>query len=190
MSSAIKLRNDITHHEFDFSVEYAKAQFLRVFGLIVHMFRHHFDIQITDYIDSNFIESLLEIEKSRVVLIEHANTRMQEEGVDSSLVWECSNCLCDSFVADKSKETCYVCGYQTSVEECGKCEDYFYSHDLRSIEHLFETDFCEGQTIVHNSFGYEPISICSDCYVAVQRDIDEQWQQRIEEDEYYHWSVE
>ncbi|WP_232428192.1 hypothetical protein [Photobacterium marinum] len=187
MTSAIKLRNQITHSEFELSVEYARAQFFKVFSLIATVQRRHFEIQVEDILSSEAIENLIDIEKSREVLVENALQRIEDEQIDENLVWECPNCLAGTFVVYESINSCYACTHTDNVEECPHCQELFYEHELESIHNSLDIDYCEGEAIIYNTYGYDNLSACTDCAEHIARDIAEQRDREDMEMYEYHW---
>jgi len=48
-----------------------------------------------------------------------------------------------------------------------------------------ETDYCEGQTVIHNNYGYDYYQACFECIDEIRKDIA---QQRADDE--YHWEME
>jgi len=191
MESAIKLRNKITHSEFELSFEYAQAQFFKVFSLVATVQRRHFDHQVGDILSPESINSLICIEKSREVLVKNAYQRIEDEGIEGNNIWECPNCLSDTFITYEEIDTCYACTYTETVTECPNCQGLFFEYEFGPIHHLFDTDFCEGQVILHNSYGYDEMDVCSECAKRIADDIEEQrTREEMEMKEHYHWQAE
>ncbi len=188
MTSAIKLRNNITHSEFELSVDYAQAQFFKVFSLIATVQRRHFDTQVEEILSSDAIENLLVIEKTKEMLVNNAIQRIEDEGVDEHLVWACPNCLSDTFVVLDGIDTCYVCTYTETVTDCPHCNELFFENELESIHQYFDFEYCEGRAYVHNTYGYDKASACSRCAKRIAQDIEEQREyEAMQEEERYHW---
>ncbi|RWX57202.1 hypothetical protein [Photobacterium chitinilyticum] len=188
MKSAIKLRNQITHSEFELSVDHAQAQFFKVFSLIATVQRRHFDIQVEDILSVEAIESLVVIEKSKKILISNALQRVEDEGIEDHLLWTCPNCLSDTFVVHDEIDTCYVCTYTESVKQCPHCQELCFEEELESIHNSLDIDYCEGQAIIYNSYGYDDLMACSECATRIAQEIEERRaHEEMDEQEYYHW---
>jgi len=188
MASAIKLRNQITHSEFELSVDYAQAKFFKVFSLIVTVQRRHFDIQVEDILSTEAIENLVFIEKTKEMLIINALQRVEDEGIEEHLVWGCPNCLSDTFVVYEETDTCYVCMHKESVTQCPHCQELFFEEELESIHNSLDIDCSEGLSFIHNSYGYDDLTACSGCATRIAHDIEEQRaHEEMQEQEYNHW---
>lgn len=190
MQSAIKLRNEITHSEFELSVDYAQAHFFRVFSLLATIQRRQFGHQIEDFLSEEAIGSLIIIDKSRKVLTENAIQRIKDEDIKSSYILECPNCLSDTFVIHDSIDTCYSCSYNEEFRDCPHCENLFFSSELEPIHNHFDIDYCEGLATIHNSYGYDDIDVCSDCAQKIAQDIEEKRLQELHDDAEYHYWME
>ncbi|CAK1724170.1 DUF4145 domain-containing protein [Vibrio crassostreae] len=188
MNSAIKLRNQITHSEFELSVDYAQAQFFKVFSLIATVQRRHFDTQVEDILSAEAIENLVFLEKSKKILVNNALQRIEEEGIEQNFLWSCPNCLSDTFVVHDEIDTCYVCTYTESVKQCPHCQELCLEEELESIHNSFDIDYCEGQAIIHNSYGFDDLMACSECAPRIAQEIEERRaHEEMQEQEYYHW---
>jgi hypothetical protein len=188
MNSAIKLRNQITHSEFELSVDYAQAQFFKVFSLIATVQRRHFDIQVEDILSAEAIENLVIIEKSKKILVDNALQRIEEEGIEEHFLWACPNCLSDTFVVHDEIDTCYVCTYAESVKQCSHCQELCFEEELESIHNNLDIDYSEGQAIIYNSYGYDDLMACPDCATRITHEIEEQRaHEEMQQQEYHHW---
>lgn len=174
MSSAIKLRNNITHSDFELSIDHAQAQFLKVLELYIKIQRVHLSRQIEDILPKQVHEELLAIEKSKEALIKNALQRTEEQGIPSNDIWTCPNCLSDTFVVYDGLDTCYACTFKDELQECPSCHELFFEHELESISQYFDTDLCEGEVILHNTYGYDFYQACNSCSEKIKEDIQEQ----------------
>lgn len=174
MDSAIKLRNNITHSDFELSIDHAQAQFLNVLELFIKIQRVHLGRQIDEFLPQEAHQKLVEIEKSKESLINNALQRIKEEGIPENEIWICPNCLSDTFVVYNGIDTCYLCNLKEGLQECPSCDKLFFEHEIESIYEEFDTDYFEGQSILHNSYGYNFHSACNDCAEEIKKDIQEQ----------------
>lgn len=174
MKPAIKLRNDITHSEFELSIDYAQAHFFKVLSLLTTIQRRYFGSQIDDFLSDEAIRDLIFIEKSRELLIKNAIQRIEDEHIHTDFIFPCPNCLSDTFIVYDAIDTCYSCTHKEEVSECPQCNKLFFETDLEPIHNYFDIDYCEGRGVIHNSYGYSDIEVCSDCSQEIAQDIEEQ----------------
>ncbi|WP_212653636.1 hypothetical protein [Marinomonas sp. CT5] len=188
MNSAIKLRNNITHSDFELSIDHAQAQFLKVLLLFIKIQRVHFNRQIEDILPSEAHEKLIEIEQSREALVKNALQRIKEQEVPEEGVLYCPNCLSETFVIHDGFDSCYACTFSEKLQECENCNNYYFSHDMVPIHQHFEIDFTEGLAHLHNSYGYNFNYACADCAIEIERNIENQKMEEYTdslEEEYY-----
>ena len=174
MNSAIKLRNNITHSDFELSTDHAQAQFLKVLVLFIKIQRVHFNRQIEDILTEDAHEKLIAIEQSRKALVKNALQRIDEQHIPNNEVWSCPNCLAETFVIYNGIDRCYACNFTEEVHECENCKNLCFSHEMCSIDQYFEIDWSEGKAFLNNSYGYNFDCACSDCATKIERDIADQ----------------
>ena len=89
-------------------------------------------------------------------------------------IWECPDCENETFVIDSDVSICYTCRCQEEILECEKCKNYFFEWELEDFSSEFETDYCEGETIIYNNYGYDYHKACSECVEEIKEDIEQQ----------------
>ena len=187
--SAVKVRNEVTHSDFDLTGQYAVAKFFEIFAFVSDFQRRHLNTTVADLIPSKDFQQLVQIRKLLEELVLRAKTRVAEEKVNDKFVWACPNCEEDTFVIEDGADICYVCSHAEAVVECAHCEQLNFETDMESFFDSLDTGYEEGQTLVHNSYGYSNYKACPDCAAEIRRDIQGQRSQeefhRLEED-YHH----
>jgi len=185
IQKALDLRNQMTHSEFVLRPEYATAKFFEVFAFVVHFQARHLQNEIETIISDDSLVALLAIEKSIKELAEKARQRILEEDIDPAFVFQCPNCENDTFVIQDEINTCYTCRHTEEIFECNKCGNFFFEWQMEDFSDEIDTDYCEGQTIIHNNFGYDYYQACFECIDDIREDIA---QQRADDE--YHWEME
>jgi predicted RNA-binding Zn-ribbon protein involved in translation (DUF1610 family) len=184
IQKAIDLRNQMTHSEFILKPEYATAKFFEVFAFVVHFQARHLQNEIETIITDDSLAKILAIEKSIKELAEKARQRIVEEDIDFEFVVDCPICANNTFVIQDDINTCYTCRHTEEIFECKKCGNFFFDWQMEDFSNEIDTDYCEGQTIIHNNFGYDYYLACFKCINEIREDI---VQQRADE---YHWEME
>lgn len=186
---AIKLRNTITHSKFELTEHYAGAKFFELFGFIVHFQSFNLNVEIEDILDKDLSDQLLTIDKSRIELSAQALLRIKKENIDSSLVWECPNCLFDTLVIEDDINTCYTCREKAEITICPHCKDIVFDSEIESFEENIEYQYEEGENVIYNDYGYTYFGACKKCIPKIKEDIEEQITQdryRFEAEYYRH----
>ncbi len=63
LRSAVKLRNKITHFEFEITEEYAMSKFSELFAFLAYFQSRHLGIEIDEVLEYKYFKTTLEIEK-------------------------------------------------------------------------------------------------------------------------------
>jgi hypothetical protein len=187
---AIELRNRITHFEFELRTEHAMAKFFETFASVVYFQGRHLGNEIDSIIDEDELSQLIAIAKSTEELAEKARQRIEEEEIDGEFIWECPNCMEDTFVAQDEIDTCYTCRYSETIVLCEKCRNCRFEFEMESFAADLEYFQDEGWNFLHNDFGYSYRVACPDCIKEIKEDIqrqrdEEEWHYQMEEDYYY-----
>ena len=189
IQKAVELRNRITHSEFELKPEYAATKFFELFAFVVYFQGHYLETEIEAIVSEDHMAQLFSIEKALQELYKKALRRIEEEGIDSALVWTCPECSRDTFVIRDGIDTCYTCRHRAPVIECPYCDSLFFEWQMKSFSEHLDTDFDEGRMVIHNNYGYRQHSACADCLPKIKDDIQ---RQRDRDDlyrameEYYH----
>ncbi len=185
---AVEIRNRMTHEDVQLTAEYAAAQFFYLFAFLSDFQHRHLKTKVSDIVPPHSFESFVQIRNLLKQLVLRAEARIAEEHITPEFVWACPNCGEDTFVIHDGADVCYACSHSEAVVECPHCSRLVFEEDLESFFDCLDTDYTEGQTIVHNSFGYKDFSACEECIPKIKEDIENQRSDdefhRLEE-EYY-----
>lgn len=184
---AIELRNKITHADFEFTELYAEKKYFELFAFVTHFHARYLHTEIEDIIPHNNLESLILVEKSREELLIKALDRISEENISSDLIWECPSCTEYTFVIEDGIDTCYLCRHKEDVVECPHCKEFYFDWQLESFSESIDYQYDEGQTVIHNNYGYSEYYACPKCLPGILDTI--QHKRDAEEDEWY-WKME
>ncbi|MDB9724632.1 hypothetical protein OAA89_01955 [bacterium] len=174
ISKAIELRNKITHSEFKFSVIYAEKKYFELFAFILSFQSKYLDVEIENIVSDEDFERLLDLERSRIELLKKALDRIEDEGIHEELVMMCPKCAEDTFVAEESNDTCFLCRHNESTTECPQCHEICFEYDLEDFSNHIDSQYEEGQVVVHNSYGYLGFYACKECLPKIMDDIQSQ----------------
>jgi rubrerythrin len=183
IAEAVKLRNEITHYEFELTEEYAMAKFSEIFAFIVYFQGLHLEIEIDDVLDYDLLQEIVNIEKCFKELLEKALRRIADENIPDESIWQCPCCGEYTFVIEDVKNVCYLCRESQEVVECPQCGELHFDYDLIDFSDLIDTDYSEGEVIVLNNYGYSKFNACPDCIDKIRTDIKSQ----REEEEYNNY---
>jgi len=189
IATAVKLRNQITHFEFEFSEEYAMAKFSELFAFLVYFQGRYLKLEVEDILPQELLESVMEIEKCFAELRSKALQRIQDDGIAPEWVWACPNCGEDTFAVEGDRNVCFLCRQRAEVSECPQCGKFWLTEELEDFSDLIDSDYDEGQVFVHNDYGYSKYQACPDCIGRVRDDIEskraEDYYHMMEEEEWY-----
>ena len=144
ITKANQLRNEIVHYEFELNEKESKLAFAKLLGFMSHFHTVHIDSPLDSVIDYELWQEALTIFDYAEELFKRAEEIFAEKGIESYLVWTCSQCDWDAFVIQDDINTCYVCGYQSDIIECQDCNELHYiddCHQLQTGDERFEY-FC------------------------------------------------
>ena len=178
---AVDIRNRMTHSEFQLTPAYAGAKFFELFAFVSDFQRRHLKVSVSEIVPTAEYTKLFQIQKLREELIARAEARILEENVASEAVWECPDCGADTFVIEDATDTCYTCSYSERVIECPQCSELNFESSLESFFGELDSSYDEGQTVLHNAYGYSSYTACVECLPRIKGDI-----RRRREEEDYH----
>lgn len=187
--NAVKMRNEIMHHEFDITEELAMAKFSELFAFWASFQSRHLSIEVEDALAADLLNEVLEIEKCFAEIKAKALARISEEEIDPENVIGCPICFEDTLVVDGSACRCYLCRNIQILEECPHCHNTFFDFDIQEFSHLIDTDVEAGRGYILNDYGYKNFNSCSQCLLKIQYDIEHQqdaeYYRKLEEEEYW-----
>jgi hypothetical protein len=174
IESAVKLRNQITHHVFEITEELAIAKFAELFAFLVYFQSRHLGVEIESVLDQDLLHPVVEIEKCFSELRKKALARIREEEVEVESVWACPECFEDTLVFNGIRGTCYLCRQSQRMARCPQCGRERLDFDVHDFSSLIDADYDGGEYVVYNDYGYPEQRACSDCIESVKADIEEQ----------------
>ncbi len=122
------------------------------------------------------------IERSREELLKKALARITEEEIDEELIFECPNCLEETFVFQDEINTCYLCRHTDSIVECSHCNGFCFDWQIESFGEDIDYQYEEGQNVIYNSYGYSDFYACPNCLPVIREKIR---CERDEEEDYW-----
>ena len=183
IEKAVKLRNELTHFEFDHAHEHIELKFAEIFSFMIFFYREHLELEPSNFIDEEQHQQILLLVRTRAELIQRAKAYIKSRG-DVTL-WICPNCNESTFIVED--EQCCVCHRKEEIVECPNCGVQNFDSDLKDISHLFDYDDDEGLMRLVDDFGFSETG-CGECYPEVREKIEEARRDQYHEDmarEYY-----
>ena len=171
---ASKMRNQITHADFELTGEYAAASFFELFGFVSDFQRRHLSSDLYEVIPTDTFYSLVAIQKAIKELVFRARERILEEKIDDDFVWSCPNCGEDTFVIENHADRCYACSFMETVIECPQCRKLCFESEVESFVDEIDTDYEEGRAVIYNSYGYSTFYACSKCLPKIKEAIQDE----------------
>lgn len=124
LTTAINLRNNIIHHEFETTPLEVKAAFAKLLGFLVDFHREHLKDPINTYISPELWHKAIDIDKYGQELFERAKERIRSMGLNSDEILTCPKCgwnaLCTPEYANEG--VCFVCNHLEEIVSCGRCQ--------------------------------------------------------------------
>lgn len=136
-------RNKIVHYEFSFNEKEIKSIYAKLIGFLQSTFNSYFKKNLDEIVGEGIWQEAAQIIEYAEELLTRANERFEKEGLDSELIMECRLCHQHAFVFQDDINTCYVCGYKDEIGQCERCEQYFYSDDLRPSHEFDDKGYCD-----------------------------------------------
>ncbi len=171
---ASQLRNRITHSDFALTQEYATANFFELFGFVSHFQRRHLSTDLSEIIPAAHFDALVKIRRALKELVRRARARIEEESIDEELIWVCPACGEETFVIQDGVDKCYACSHGERVVECSQCSQFCFESEVESFVEDLDTDYEEGRTVMHESYGYAQYDACPECLPNIRQDIQDQ----------------
>jgi Zn finger protein HypA/HybF involved in hydrogenase expression len=179
--NAVKLRNQITHFEFELTEEYAMAKFSEIFAFLVYFQGRYLKVEVEDILQEDLLQAVIEIEKCFSELRSKAIQRIHDEKISPEWVWECPHCGEDTFVIEDGRNVCFLCRKIEEVVECSHCRKFWFVHEIQVFFNQIASDYDEGQVHIYNDYGYSQYDACPECIGKIRDDIErkraeEYWQ--------------
>lgn len=134
ISKAGKIRNEIVHFSFEFSLKETKLILAKILGFLTHFCRSHLQVELSQSIDDSLWLQTINIEKFETELMTRAEERFKTESIDVSWNWNCSKCNHDAFVHFNNINECYLCGHKENVITCQGCGGEYFESEMAAID--------------------------------------------------------
>lgn len=118
---AASIRNSITHHEVDVSVEQVKVIFASLLGFYADFCRRHLQVEISSSVPKVLWTKAISISAYANELYKRAEKRLKDENIDSQYLITCIKCWHDTFVDKRDICSCYLCGFSEPTTVCQEC---------------------------------------------------------------------
>ena len=172
LKKAIKLRNEITHSDFSVNISMLEANFHEVFAFLAEFNRRTFSVHINEVLDGAMLVDFLQNRKHHQEMLSRAVARIEEEDVDSSLIRSCAYCGENTLIeGEDAIATCYLCHHFEELVECNGCGELFIDDEIEDFSQEFDSDYTEGQLIIHNNYGYDYYTACEHCVAEIKQKI-------------------
>lgn len=193
ISQALRLRNKITHYEFELHELSAQSFFSELFAFLVYFHHNHFEIEIDDIIPEKCLGNILKIDINVKKLKEKADKRIEEEKIEIENIRDCPSCEEDTFIISEEEGICYLCRYKEQMLQCQHCGEWYFEWEFESFRNELDWEYEEGITTLLDDYGYnyDQWECCKNCYPKICEDIqnkrDDEYNYFMEE-EYYNKS--
>lgn len=188
LNRAIQIRNDLTHSDFSVNLAQIEANFHEVFAFLAEFNRRSLGTSIEDIVEPAQLVAFLENRKHHREMLERANNRLRDEGIESHLLRSCSYCTEDTLVEGLDEFRCYLCHHYEEIIQCQRCAENFTYGEMEDFHDSFDIDFSEGVTTVWENYGFDYHTACSTCVAEIRQEIHEKRQadyyNQMMEDEY------
>lgn len=141
IKSALKLRNEIMHFEFEIRNEQFKLIFAKLIGFLSHFHTIHLNSSLDENIKAELWYEAISILEYADELFNRASQIFKDKKYDPFFIWVCPQCEWEAFVIQDDINTCYVCGYKTETIICPDCGNVFFienCHELRTSPNVID----------------------------------------------------
>lgn len=118
---AASIRNTLTHHEVDVSVDQVRVVFAKLFGFITEFSRQQLQVEVSTKIPEDIWRGALKVDRNTVELYRRAEQQIADEGIDKKYLLTCIKCWHDTYVDRKPIQRCYLCGFDDETTVCQEC---------------------------------------------------------------------
>ena len=183
IAEAQTFRHQVTHADYELTTTKVIHRFYDIFVFVRKFQRQHLDVEVHDLIPNDDLVVLRREVEFVNRLHADAERRIAEaEDIDADSIWPCPDCGGDTMVVADDIATCWACGHRLDVVECPHCGNRVFDGELEDFSNLIDSDYDDGEAVIHNDFGYKNFSACSDCLGRIEQDIENQ---RSEDDDYW-----
>ena len=146
---AQKLRNEITHYEFEIEPKAAKSVYYKLYAFFVNFSHKELAVEVNDYLSTPLLSEATKIEEFCEEIYQQAIEQLKEDGFSIENLWDCPNCTWPILPVDDAGE--YICPICGDLEEVYNCEECF---KLLSYQDKKEWETGE----------YTSQTLCEECY--------------------------
>lgn len=172
LKRAIIVRNEITHSDFSVNIAMLEANFHEVFAFLAEFNRRTFSVNIDEIIDGEMLVDFLQNHKHHEEMLSRALIRIDDEDIDPSMIRSCAYCGENTLIEGEDAEaTCYLCHNLEKLIECNHCGEIFIDNEIEDFSEAFDSDYTEGQLIIHNNYGYDYHTACECCVSEIKQKI-------------------
>lgn len=118
---AAAIRNSITHHEVNVSVEQVKVVYAALFGFAVEFSRRQLQVEVSGSIPPSLWTEALAIDRHAAELCRRAEQQIKDEAIDDKRLLTCIKCWHDTYVDMPEVWRCYLCGFADRTTVCQEC---------------------------------------------------------------------
>lgn len=118
---AASIRNNITHHAVDISVEQVKVIFAGLLGFVVEFSRRQLQIEVSSSMPASLWAEAIAIDRYASELCCRAERQLGDEGITSKHLITCIKCWHDTYVDKAGFERCFLCGFDEPTTVCQEC---------------------------------------------------------------------
>ncbi len=115
------IRNEITHHTVDISLEQIKIVFSKLLGFIIEFCRKQLDMEISTSMPDELWKEAVSVEAYASELYNRATKQLAEEGIGKNKLITCIKCWYDTYVDIHNIYRCYLCGFAEPTTICQEC---------------------------------------------------------------------
>ncbi|MBN9235072.1 MULTISPECIES: hypothetical protein [Phyllobacteriaceae] len=165
--SAINLRNELVHYEFDHGIEATEAKFSEIFAFVIFFYREHLDLTPPDFIDEDDLQKILQRVKARAEMLQKARIYAKS---NEGEVWLCPECNEDTFIV--AEEQCCFCQRRELVSDCESCGQMVFACDVIETDSFLEWDYDEGRMTLIERYDL-PATCCPECSSGITAKIED-----------------
>lgn len=118
---AATIRNSVTHHEVDVSVEQVRVVYATLFGFVVEFFRRQLQVEVSSSVSPSLWKEALAIDRHTSELCKRAEQQIKDEAIDIKRLLTCIKCWHDTYVDIPEIWRCYLCGFADRTTVCQEC---------------------------------------------------------------------
>jgi len=135
IEKASELRHEIVHHEFNILPKDLKLVFAKLLGFSIKFHNKEFDCKLGDIITEEAFTQIMGIIEYAKELSDAALKEIKRKGIEDWDIFECPNCINDTYVSNDDDYRCFTCGYSEDMFQCYSCGELHFEsnkHEFRN----------------------------------------------------------